>query len=522
MKRILIIIISTMLLIANLRMIGASSLFNPDSFFICYADNSLGSSQSVLENLSTAMYSPLRCAETQPAQKSEQVVREKTTQEEVIDNANEPVGTAAVAMHTHDASCYMQKRIGAFGVKKIKLCKFEDPVVLKVPAKKERLKNISDIAQKLDRLEAKLAQFENNQLKTPNTRQMMQEMKEHITKAVKMSLAEQEKRHLISASADSKKLDTIAQPLTQKLCSIEDRLNQVCDENKQMQLRSVHVEDLEKLRNQFTNLLEEKLHNFAKNKKEIVAANTVMKERSKIELADIDRDQRIERIREKIQGETSPRGYSERIVREPMYVVPANMPNYNISLPNMYPPVFNPMQYTAPMSPPVGYASYMPNYSVQNQLPVIQQISEENNLVSDYPVPVKRKLPKKQRLDELSQALDSISFLGNEGMQRLLTILDIEITIAENLINGNASQVDFLVRKRNNLLTHSNDDLVKSYDIILELATAKSKATPDYYEHLIKRSRFGTNKRKNFLINTMNNLEHYYKLIYDMQQLVKS
>jgi hypothetical protein len=107
---------------------------------------------------------------------------------------------------------------------------------------------------------------------------------------------------------------------------------------------------------------------------------------------------------------------------------------------------------------------------------------------------------------------------GQEDVQRLLLILDLEFEVIETLLNGNAREIEKRVSERNHILYQSSDLISQVYHIIMDVVTNVDSGSSGKSNKI---SNTVAKTRRSFLLQVVNKLEHYYELIQNMQQTFK-
>ncbi len=184
------------------------------------------------------------------------------------------------------------------------------------------------------------------------------------------------------------------------------------------------------------------------------------------------------------------------------------------------------MQMQASAMAMQAQASAMMMQAQQPAMPMMQQsIPQQQPLYLGQEF---RGLPKKEKVHQLMQILQQLSSVSDQGIHRLLFLLDIECDIIEHLLARATGQViERLVFDRNASLRRSNPLLKKAYDLTLDLAvdSGDSEADSRLYHYFIRRNTRSKEShtvvgKKKFLMQMMYQLEQYYQMIENMQNIV--
>ena len=128
--------------------------------------------------------------------------------------------------------------------------------------------------------------------------------------------------------------------------------------------------------------------------------------------------------------------------------------------------------------------------------------------------------------NELEYALRQVrqrADFGELGMQKVLTLLDLELNIVDHLLAGETGYgIEQAMQGRNNVLHHSIPSVVQLYDMVLDLATTHAQLEKRLRTYAARHEKglwraLDSGDKHAFLLHMADTLEYYYNMIQNMQ-----
>lgn len=138
-------------------------------------------------------------------------------------------------------------------------------------------------------------------------------------------------------------------------------------------------------------------------------------------------------------------------------------------------------------------------------------------------------LSRQEKIQKLMNFLQQLTQSGGNETHRLLSLVDMELDIIENLLANSTGQiVDRLVFERNQILKQSMPLIAAAYDLIIDIATCQENDNSDsrLYHYFVRKgkksrqSQVAPQGRKKFLLGMMSALQEEYEMIENMQRVV--